>query len=155
MQASPNERKKFAFQFFDFDGSKAITVDELVIMLRSTLVGLAKLTGGEAITPMDPLCRGNILSSPPLATGICPSVSECEELADQVMETADSIVKDSMITCVLPHWLPHAHTDRPHLHDHALVYAQLCRVLPVGARDAGAPRLAVLLHSTRGAQADL
>lgn len=75
-KASPGERKKFGFQLFDFDGSKTITKDEFVIMLRSALLGLAKLTSG------DP-----------------PSLPECEATAEQAFEQADEIA-DGRITYV-------------------------------------------------------
>ena len=59
-------------------GSKALTFDELIIMLRSVLVGVAKLTNGSA-----------------------PSMAACEEIAKQAFVDADS-GKDGRVTYVVP-----------------------------------------------------
>lgn len=68
------DKVKYTFRCYDFDESNELTVDEMTLSLKSTLTGLAKLSGEE---PPDPL--------------------ELEDIAQQAFDKADKN-KDSKIT---------------------------------------------------------
>lgn len=46
-RAAPATRVKLLFQLFDLDLNQSLTRDEVVIMLKCVMGGVARLTGGE------------------------------------------------------------------------------------------------------------